>query len=342
MSATAQEIPTAPLLAKGGIVTRLLIRIGRHPEATLAVVLVLLILVGGLFISSDVTTVGNMTLVFQAMVPQLAVGLGVSIALYAGIVDLSIGSTMGAAAMAFAVVTQQSESGNLALALAAAVGVGIGVAMVNTLLLVGFRVDPIVATLATLIGVVGVTYVIGRSQSQITNAFSFDTFAARRVGDIPLLFIVLIVMYVLAAIYMKKSRTGRHLLSVGAGPIPARRLGVKVDRIQIGCLLLCGIAAALGGVLSASNIGAATITLGAADMFIVFSGVLLGGFSIARGGVGSPLGALLGIAVLTVMLNILSNASVSAGWQEMAIGIMVLVAVALDRARYGSYAPSPM
>ncbi len=338
MSATTSELVTAPALSHGGRFVRLLQRVARNPEATLAIVLVLGALGGGLFVSSDVLTVGNMTLLLQGMVPQLAVGLGVSIALYAGIADLSIGSVMCAAAMVFALCTQSIDG--VLLPILAGLATGVVVGLINAVLVVGFRVDSIVATLSTLLGIQGIAYVIGKSQSQVSNAFSWDEFVIKQIGPFPVLFLVLVGLYVAATIYMKRTRTGRHLLAVGAGPVSARRLGVKVSRVQATCLVLCGLTAALGGVLASGIIGSATITLGTQDVFMVYSGILLGGFSIARGGVGSPLGGILGIMVLALLLNILSNASVTAGWQDIAIGLILTVAVALDRVRYGSYAPT--
>ncbi len=338
MSATTPELASAPVLMRGGAATRLLIRIARNPEATLAVVLVLGALYGGLFVSSDVLTVGNMTLLLQGMTPQLVVGLGASIALYAGIADLSIGSTMLAAATVYALMTQHVDG--VVIPLLVGTGAGLGVGLFNGVLVVGYRVESIVATLASLLAAQGFAYVIGGSQSQVTNAYSWDLFVARQVGPFPLLFLVLFALYVAATVYMKRTRTGRHLLAVGGGPVAARRLGVRVGRLQLGCLVLCGVTAALGGIVDAGVVGSAPISLGVQDVFIVFSGILLGGFSIARGGVGSPMGAILGIATLALLLNVLTNASVAAGWQDVSIGIVLTIAVALDRIRYGAYAPS--
>jgi ribose transport system permease protein len=338
MSTTTPELITAPVMLRGGAAMRVLMKIARNPEATLAVVLVLGAVGSGLFVSSDVLTVGNMTLLMQAMVPQLAVGLGVSIALYAGIADLSIGSIMLVGAIMFALATHTIDG----VVVPVLIGVGVAslVGFLNSILVVGFRVDPIVATLATLLGIQGIAFVLGGDVSQVSNAFDWDLFVSKQVGDFPVLFLVLVVLYGIATVFMKKTRTGRHLLAVGAGPLSARRLGIKVGRIQLWCLVLCAVAAGLGGVLAAGIVGAAPITLGAQDVFLVYSGILLGGFSIARGGVGSPLGGILGIATLSLMLNVLSNASVTAGWQDVAIGIMLLIAVALDRLRYGAYSPT--
>jgi ribose/xylose/arabinose/galactoside ABC-type transport system permease subunit len=338
MSATSEEIASAPLLLRGGAVSRHLIQIARSPTPTLAVVLVVGTLASGLFVSSDILTTGNMTLVLQALVPQLAVGLGVSVALYAGIVDLSIGAVMCVSAMTFAIVTQTSAP--LGVALLAGLGVGVAVAAINSVLVVGLRVDPIIGTLAALLGATGMAFVIGGNASQPTDDFSWDLFVTKQIGAFPILFLVLVALYVMVAIYIKKSRIGRHLLGVGGGPVAARRLGVNVDRIQVGCLLAGSVGAAIAGMLSAGNVGAATVTLGVQDLYVVYSGILLGGFSIARGGVGTPLGGFLGIALLAMLLNIFSNASVAPAWIDLATGVILMIAVALDRVRYGAYAPT--
>jgi ribose/xylose/arabinose/galactoside ABC-type transport system permease subunit len=309
----------------------------QNPEATLVVTVLVGGICGGMFVSSDVLTFGNASLLMQSMIPQLAVGLGVSIALYAGIIDLSIGSTMLVGAMTFALATHSGQPVPVCCAYGLLAGAAVG--LLNSVLVVRYRVDSVVATLVTLLGIQGLAFVLGDQRSQASSAFSWDLFVATQIGIFPVLFLILTLLYIAATILMRSARVGRHMMAVGGGPTAARRLGIQVSRIQVAVLVFCGLLAAVGGVLAVGVVGSAPLTLGALDVFLVYSGILLGGFSLDRGGVGSPIGGLLGIVALSLMLNILSNASVSPGWQDIAVGLVLMIAVILDRLRYGAYSP---
>jgi ribose/xylose/arabinose/galactoside ABC-type transport system permease subunit len=267
------------------------------------------------------------------MVAPLVVGLGASLALLGGVVDLSIGSAVGFAAMVFAVVLEAGASPWLAAA--AALGAGLGVGVVNATVSVGFGADPIIATLGALVALRGLTLVLGDSRSKVAFVPGWQSALEHDVGPFSVPFLILVGAFALAAAYIARVRPGRRVTAAGGNVFAAARAGIRTGRIRIALFLLTGGCAALAGIVYAGQLGAAPVSLGGGLELQVFAAILLGGFSISRGGVGSPLGAALGIATLAMLSSLLNITGVVAFWQDVVTGCLLLVAVFLDRLRRG-------
>lgn len=321
MSATTATTATAPRSL--GVLARVV----RSPADLLLALLAALVVLG-VAVSDDFLTTANLSLVAGGMLIPLAVGLGATVALYGGQVDLSVGSATAVSALAFAAVI--NGGGSTVLAVLGALAAGGTVGLVNGEVTVRTGADALVVTLGTLGAVRGLTHVISGDESKA--AFSqplLDAFGYE-VAHVPVAFFVLVAMFAFAWLVMARTRLGHHITATGADSSAADRRGVRTGRIRRGLLVTSGLCAGLAGVVAVGQLAAAPSNLGVGLEFQVFAAVLISGFSITGGGVGNPMTTVLGLLVLALVTDILSLQSVPAEWQDVVTGGLLLGAVALD------------
>lgn len=298
---------------------------------TLAVVVVVgLSWVGGSFFSK-----GNMIIVGQAAAVPLLVGTFSGFALLAGVVDLSIGSNAGFCAAVFAYLAVHGWGGWQAAGVVLLVSLVVGT--VNAIALVGFGANPIAATLGMLTVLRGLSYVIcyptaGGIPKLIPGLYSF---ANREAGPLPLIFVLVLLVVVAATVAAMRSRAGRHVRAVGGDEVAAVRAGISVTRVRWAVLLLSALGAGLGGILYEGQLGGATNLLGTGLEFQVYAALMIGGYSILRGGVGNPAGGALGLLVVAGVTDIIDVKAINTYYTNVIIGVVLVLVVFLDRLRGG-------
>ncbi len=309
---------------------RVISRAIKNPGWQIAGLLVIAVTIGAVTSSAFFTEV-NIYSLLQSSIAPLLVALGVSIALYAGLPDLSIGSVVGASAMSYAALEQHLQSPVLSSVIAVAGGLLVG--LLNSTAVVNFNVDPIVATLGTLAGLRGVIYVLGGNQSQVAVNPFFQELSLQRVGPIPVAFIVLICLYIVVSIYIAKSRIGRHIQAVGGNDDAAARAGIPVGIIKRVLLLLTAGLSALAGLIYVGQLYSAPLTLGFGFELQIYAAILISGFSLTSGGIGNPMVTVAGLLLLAVITNVLDLNNIPSGWQDVVTGVLVAAAVTLDVVR---------
>ena len=155
------------------------------------------------------------------------------------------------------------------------------------------------------------------------------------VFKIPALFIAGIGLTVLAALVVTKTRIGRHVQAVGGDDKAAARAGIAVARIRTAVLLLSAFGACLGGILYVAQLGSAARLTGFGLEFQIYAALMIGGYSILRGGVGNPIGGVLGLLVVAGVSNVLDLKAISPYYVNIIVGLLLLTAVLLDRLRGG-------
>lgn len=319
-TARAALAPTAPLGAAA-----------RTPEATLAALFLLLVLTGWVLRPDEYLTPENLQTVAESVAVPMIVALGASLGLLGGVADLSIGSVLGFAATVFAIAFNWHASPWVAGLAALAAGLGVGA--INGTVTVICGADAIVATLGALVGVRGLTLVFDKSLSQVAFAPGWMSVVGSRLGPFPSPFLCALAAFMVAGVFMWTTRPGRHVRAIGGNASSAERAGIRAKRIRFGLLLLTSGLASVGGVVYVGQLGAAPSQLGLGLELQVFTGVILGGFSFMRGGLGRPLGALLGVLAIAMLSDLLNILAVSNYWQNIIIGALLLGSVGLDNLR---------
>jgi ribose/xylose/arabinose/galactoside ABC-type transport system permease subunit len=201
---------------------------------------------------------------------------------------------------------------------------------------VGFGADPIAATLGTLTAVRGLAWVIVGGPGLI---FSFHpglfALTNQLVFGLPLFFLLAIGLTAVAALIVMKTRLGRHIQAVGGDDRAAARAGISVRGVRTFALLLSALGAGIGGIIYTGLLGSAARTTGVGLEFQVYAALMIGGYSILRGGVGNPIGGALGLLVVAGMSNILDLKAISPYYVNIIIGALLLGAVLMDRLRGG-------
>lgn len=294
----------------------------------------LFLLVVGAFLSiasENFLTVRNiLTILLQiSVVGILAVGQTM-VMITAGI-DLSVGGVVGLAGVVASLLVA-SFGFPIWLAMVAGVGAGALVGVVNGLLVTGVRMPPFIATLATMSVTRGVALVLTGGVAVYNLPTEFGRLGNGSLAGIPIPVLVLAVVAAIMAVVLRKTPLGRYSFAIGSNVETARMSGVRVSRQLVKVYTLCGGLAGLAGVILASRIVTGQPTAGQGYELDAIAACVIGGTSLF-GGVGTIIGAVIGAALMGLIRNGCNLLNVSAFWQLIVIGVIILVAVGWDQYR---------
>ncbi len=278
--------------------------------ASIAFTFVAVLALGLLWVGPQFVSFSNVSIMGSFLVVPMVVGACSGFALLAGVVDLSVGSMVGFASAAFAWLLMAGwdpwSAGAVTLLACLLAGA------LNAAAIVGFGADPIAATLGMLTALRGLTWVIVGSSGSIF-AFHPGLFAVtnQTVGGLPLFFLLSILLTLVAALVVTKTRFGRHVQAVGGDDRAATRAGIPVRGLRTFALLLSALGAGIAGIIFVGQLGSAARATGFGLEFQVYAALMIGGYSILRGGVGNPIGGALGLLVVAGVANILELKAIS-------------------------------
>jgi rhamnose transport system permease protein len=307
----------------------LLDRVLRVRELAILAVLVVMLTATQLDNSAFLSQQGIKDLLLNATILVL-VAVGQAMVVISRNVDLSVGSTLGITA--FAAGDFLHSGGNPVLAVLIAVALGAGFGVVNGLLVSLGQVPALVVTLGTLYIIRGLDSIWVGSR-QITAAdlpSGFISFGHDGLGVIPYLALLTAVVLVAVAYYLRSYRSGRDLYALGSSPEAARLAGVPVRGRILTAYIACGALAGLAGALYLARFGNVDSGTGTGYELTVVSAVVVGGVAFT-GGSGSVYGAALGALLLTSINSVLPSIGVSSVWVQAIDGVLLLLAIAVDR-----------
>ena len=244
-------------------------------------------------------------------------------------IDLSVGAVLAASLMVNAWLFRYVGV-PFSLALIAGLAFGTIIGLINGALSTYARIQPFVATLATMSACSGFALFI-TDGSPITGFPDWYTsITAIKVFSVPFEAVILVVIYLVAAFWLRFRPTGRALYAVGGNEEVARLSGLNVQLIRVGVYGVAGFLAAVAGVIVGSRLDSAQPTAGVNDLLSVIAVVVIGGASLA-GGSGSMLGTFIGLMTIGVLRNGMDLLNVSPNLQPVVIGIAIIFAVLTDR-----------
>jgi ribose transport system permease protein len=272
-------------------------------------------------------TVDNFLNILRQTAFVSIMAFGMTYALSAGEIDLSIGQVVALSAMVTAVLLRDA---NALVAVPAGLGVGLVVGLVNGLLTIRLRVPSFLITL----GMAGIVGGLSRWITQtkpvpvLDDGYTF-LFGSGDIGPLPTLLLWTVGVLLVAHVVYRRTTFGRELLATGGNRTAARYSGIDTARIRVAALLICSLTAALAGMLYVGRLHSARYTLGETDLLTVIAAAVIGGTSMA-GGRGSIVGALVGSLVMGVLNNGLILMGLSVTEQMIARGAIIIVAVAIS------------
>jgi len=311
--------------------TRILSQLLFAPWAGVLIALVILCVGLTFYTSSFLTTsniFGNVALYFSWIA---IAGFGEAIVMIGGGLDLSVGSTMGLTGMVSTLALVHGSS--VEVALLEGLGTGVAVGLVNGLVVTRIGLNPFIATLGTLSAIRGLTYglVQGAIETPQSNGagHAFTNLGAGTIGEVPYPVIIMLGIGILCTLFLNVTPWGRYVYAIGGNQQTSRMLGLHVDRMKVLMYVISGVLAAVGGILLAAQAGSALPDAATGYELDIIAAVIIGGTSLA-GGRGTVPGVLIGAAFLGVIQNGIILAGLASYWQQLIVGIVIVLAASID------------
>ena len=258
------------------------------------------------------------------------IAFGMTFVILTGGIDLSVGSTLAlsSALMAGSIVAGLDPF--LAMVLAVIVGGLLG--GFNGILITKGKMAPFIATLATMTIFRGATLVFtdGNPITGIGDSFIFKFVGRGYLFGIPFPVILMAICFVILYVLLHKMTFGRKTFAIGGNEKAAFIAGIKSDRIKIAIYSISGMMASIAGIIITSRLNSAQPTAGQAYEMDAIASVVLGGTSLS-GGRGRIVGTLIGALIMGTLNNGLNLLGVSSFYQQIVKGIVIIIAVLLDR-----------
>lgn len=258
---------------------------------------------------------------------------GMTVALMSGTFDLSVG---GQLALISVISLMGYAAGGSVLAVVAAVVAGLACGLLNGLIITRLRVSPFVATLGTLFLFRGIAYALtadGPKKLPYSEIGSpYVQIGSADIVGIPVPFVLMLVVYGLVWLLLRRTITGRRIISFGSSPVAARFCGIDGDRLRLIVFGLVGLTVGIAALTYVTRIW--TADGGTQDGFElkVIAAAVLGGTSL-RGGRGTLLGTFSAVLLLSGLNDFLVSQRVEASYQRIALGAVLIAALAIDGLR---------
>jgi len=291
------------------------------------VISVVLIVFAAIFVDGFASLV-NITDVFHRAAPVGILAVGMTFVVISGnYVDLSSVAQVATAAVIFIGV---SNSSGLPLAMLAALAVAMMYALVNGLAVGVFKANAVIATLATMfIGLGLLRYLSGGSIVFGPPDGPIREFGLGKIGPVPYSALVLIALTILLSILLNRTNFGFLVRSFGTNESATRLAGSNTALIVMGAFLVTAISATIAGFVMAAFSNTAVSNDGDGYEFAALAAIIVGGTSVF-GGRGSVGRTFMGVIFVSVLTNILVLSGISFGYQQMALGALIVGAVSID------------
>jgi ribose/xylose/arabinose/galactoside ABC-type transport system permease subunit len=277
--------------------------------------------------TSDFLTQQNLLNILQQNAVLGIAAIGATFVILSSGIDLSVGSTIGAAGIAASAVMLHAHS--IALGVAAGIGAGFLTGSTLGLLIALFDLTPFVVTLAGMFFASGLTVYLTKGETLGPLPFWLDNLVFRKVLGIPVAAIITVALFVLAQIALTRTTWGRRVQLLGANAKAAQISGVDVRFVTWSVYAVAGVFSGIAGVELVASLSAANADTGSPFLLPVIGAVIIGGTSLF-GGQGSIARTGMGVLFLAVLINGLSLLGFQVFDQQAVEGAVILLAVALD------------
>jgi ribose transport system permease protein len=273
-------------------------------------------------------TLKNVFNVLRQISSNLFLACGMTMVIILGGIDLSVGSVIALSGCIAAGMVSRYQL-PLGVAIILGILVGLVVGMCNGLVISKTTIPAFIVTLATMNIAKGLAYVYtgGSPVRVVTKEWQF--LGAGYIGIVPTPVIILIIILIITALIMNRTKMGRYIYAVGGNAQAARFSGIKVARVKFFVHAYSGLMAGLAGVVLASRMYSGQPTAGEGAEMDAIAAVVVGGTSMS-GGFGKIGGTIIGGLIIGVLNNGLNLLNVNSFWQYVVKGAVILLAVFID------------
>jgi len=300
----------------------------------------------------------------QSIVIVGLLAIGETVVIVGGMLDISIGSiasvasVTAASAIVFGAVAMPGGAeipipfaqGSMQAGILVGIATGVVLGIINGLIVTKLKVNSIIATLGTLAAFAGLAFLLapdGKPVGVVTQPdftwmatgrlfpdLSLPELGGRGWTGIPILFLIFMLVAAIYGVIMKYTDFGRSVYAIGGNATAARLAGINLTRMRIGMYILCGVTAGLAGVLLAARTTSGNPINGVGFELQAITAVFLGGAA-TTGGKGTIVGTVLAVLLVGVLNNGMNLLGVGTFYQRVALGVLLIGAVALAQWRQG-------
>jgi len=294
--------------------------------------IMLMAVVAGMSIAHpDFLTISNlMTIGLQAAVRAL-LAIGELLVIISGGIDLSVGTAMSLSMVTMGLYVINSH-GSLEIGMLIAIATGVLVGLLNGMLVAFLGLPPFIITLGMLGIAQGLALTLSSGFSMYGFPKEFDFLGGGQIIGIPVPIIILAVVALVASFIFRETRLGRYAYAIGGGEEAARRAGIPVRRFKVAIYAFCGGLVGISSIVLSSRINSAHPGIGLGYELDAIAAVVIGGASL-MGGRGNVSGAIIGALTMAAIRFGLNVMAVTPFIQQIVIGVILIIAVYLDRLR---------
>jgi ribose transport system permease protein len=294
--------------------------------------IMLMAVVAGMSIAHpDFLTISNlMTIGLQAAVRAL-LAIGELLVIISGGIDLSVGTAMSLSMVTMGLYVINSH-GSLEIGMLIAIATGVLVGLVNGTLVAFLGLPPFIITLGMLGIAQGLALTLSSGFSMYGFPKEFDFLGGGQIIGIPVPIIILAVVALVASFIFRETKLGRYAYAIGGGEEAARRAGIPVRRFKVAIYAFCGGLVGISSIVLSSRINSAHPGIGLGYELDAIAAVVIGGASL-MGGRGNVSGAIIGALTMAAIRFGLNVMAVTPFIQQIVIGVILIIAVYLDRLR---------
>lgn len=265
------------------------------------------------------------------------IATGMTFVILTGGIDLSVGSVAALAAVFSSDICLRMGDPSMLQCFGVFVAVSLGLGLVCGLFTGAFinelNVPPFIASLVTNNICRGVAYLYTNAKPVFGMNNNFKVLGMEKIGGIvPVCVIVLVLMLVLSGIYLSKTCGGRYVFSVGSSEEVSKLCGINVKKVRYICYVVCASFAALAGCVYASKLQAGQPSACTGYELNAIAAVAMGGNSMS-GGKGGIIHTVFGILIIGIINNGMNLLEINAYWQDVVLGVIILIAVVSDTAK---------
>lgn len=244
-------------------------------------------------------------------------------------IDISVGAILGLTSVTTAIAVRDFG----AIGILAAPLTGIAAGLINGGVISRFAVHSVIVTIGTMTAFRGLAFAITNGTPVVITFPGFVNWLGNgEVGPLPAPFVVMLVVFAVGFVVFRLMTFGPKLYATGGNEEAARQAGINVQRVKLLAFVASGLLASIAGLVFAGRISSGQPTLGQNLELQAIAAAVVGGMALT-GGRGTIGGVLLGVVILAVLQNGLDISNVNSFWQQFISGVVIVVAVVIDRIR---------
>lgn len=270
----------------------------------------------------------NLTNVSLQVATVAVVAIGATLVILTGGIDLSPGSTVALVTCSLAILVK-NKGLPLPVGILLVLLLGAGLGFINGFFSTYGKIPSFIVTLATMSIYRGLAFLITNGSPIFSVSPALEQVFYGKLLGIPLPFYYVVTLYALGAVFLRYTIPGRAIYALGGNESAARLSGIQVNRTRLMAFVIAGVTAAIGGVLLTAWLNSGSPNYGAELGLQSIAAAVIGGASLT-GGYGSMVATLFGALTVAVVQNGLNLRAVPASWQEITLGIVIVLAVGVD------------